>query len=790
MSSKIHRSNNRGLIYNGFLIPSFDIKFQKGKGNKVGDYVITKPSLKSSLKGINTTIISRIYNSTPFITNQAQLDVAIKESLTKLVSAKVKEENLRQQILDEMLKEYKKDRDDQAEALAYSSQNRLNGTAANKIIAYNSEVKSAVEARGQKEEAIQKVQGEAKEALEKQRVKARKALRGEAKKQKDLAEAAQKQRLIDAIEQAKIEANRPGSRLAGFDPTVIGEIAKKYIQQGKTAKQFNDNIEEDLRKTQGEIDLKGARASRLEAARVARQQPIPAAAPAAGGDSEYEAPDSQAAQAPVAPAAANLNPGAGSQAPIRQAAGNVIGSAMGRAFRRRQRNQQLRQQAAARAAFIAGQPQAIVDAEEAEQLRAAGMRNVAEGVPPPPQEVVPNVETFEGVTPPERTQQIGLEIREKEKEDVGTRTDDNLDVSKYGYDKQVSIFAIQENRDFTYTKEQVKKTTPNIQEGLMDALKMWGYTIEIKKPKTNDYEEACEIRTFIFLAKEKYALERQWKKALVQLPSALEDIGMSSSTTAAAAGGTNTSMGIITQFADPQVISNIVQQAAQGAAAGRAAARAARRGARPPPPGGVSRATSMTGFPPRPNVPPPASVLGTVGSGDVVDLEGGGGESKGGDDDIAEYSTERSDDSFGSADSGTDDGEFRRRRLTGMSRNVTFSSRPDPVIYRAGQRQAEALQNAESRAAIGRNERIPGGGQGVQRVRVPRASQPRPQSKGRRLDTRPKMNVKEAQFKMRKSRINPNLLFTNLTKQNPNPVGQDSIFKTRTKTKTMRRIQF
>ena len=306
----------------------------------------------------------------------------------------------------------------------------------------------------------------------------------------------------------------------------------------------------------------------------------------------------------------------------------------------------------------------------------------------------------------------------------------------------------------------------------MEALKMWGYTIEISKPKTNDYDEACEIRTFIFLAKEKYSLERQWKKALVQLPSALEGIGMSGASTAAAAGGTNTQIGILTQFANPQVISNIVQQAAQGAAAGRAAARQARRGAAaaPPAPTLASAATSMTGFPPRPTQPPPAAATAAA---PVTD-----------DDDDDDFGT-------GEESSSTSEGgdEFRRR-LTGFSRNVSYSSRPDRVIYRAGQRQAEALQNVGGAGVIGRNERIPGGGQGVQRVRVARASQPRPQRKGRRMDTRPKMNVKEAQFKLRKSRINPNLLFTNLTKQNPNPVGRDSVFRTRMTNKTTRRLQF
>jgi len=72
MSSKIHRSNNRGLIYNGFLLPSFSVKYQSGRGNKVGDYIITKPSLKSALTGIDVRLIKRLYNQTPMINNQAE----------------------------------------------------------------------------------------------------------------------------------------------------------------------------------------------------------------------------------------------------------------------------------------------------------------------------------------------------------------------------------------------------------------------------------------------------------------------------------------------------------------------------------------------------------------------------------------------------------------------------------------------------------------------------------------------------------------------------------------------
>jgi hypothetical protein len=436
---------------------------------------------------------------------------------------------------------------------------------------------------------------------------------------------------------------------------------------------------------------------------------------------EYEAPDSKTASEAVAPVAANLNVAAGSAAP----------PPSGRPPRPRQ--------PLLPAAPPIDAAQARQDAEAAEQLRQAGLRNIAQPPPPPSNTPTAASEQQQGMTAEDRSQNISLQVSEQEKGDSGTKTDDNLDVSKYGYDKQVSMFAIQEDRDFTYSQTLVKAQNPNPKDGLMEALKMWGYTIEINKPKTSDEAEALEIRTFIFLAKEKYALQRQWKRALTQLPEALDDIGFSGQQTATAAAGAGQQMGIITQFADPQVLANLVNQAA---AAGAGAPAPAPSGTPPAPP---LRRTGLS-------TPELLERAQAELARDVTPVE-------------SKAEAELGEDLFDS----TDD-EFGRRRLTGFGRDVGYTNRAD---------------------RIGRTERVPQGGQGVQRVRVARPQQARPPEPNvRRLDTRPKMNVKEAQFKMRKSRINPNLLFVNLTKQNPALVGTLPSFKTRASAKSTRRIQF
>lgn len=79
---------------------------------------------------------------------------------------------------------------------------------------------------------------------------------------------------------------------------------------------------------------------------------------------------------------------------------------------------------------------------------------------------------------------------------------------------------------------------------------------------------------------------------------------------------------------------------------------------------------------------------------------------------------------------------------------------------------------------------------GVQSVRQIKAQLPRPPPKTSKRDGRPKMNVEEAQFRMRKSRINPNLLFVNLDKQNPRLTQEMPIFRPRLKDKKLNRIKF
>jgi hypothetical protein len=304
--------------------------------------------------------------------------------------------------------------------------------------------------------------------------------------------------------------------------------------------------------------------------------------------------------------------------------------------------------------------------------------------PPPPPPV--QAETTEGMTLGDRLAEGGTDATEKEKADPTIATDGLDDVSNYGYDKQVYLFAISQGRDFTYSQDLVKrsKDAPKQEpterrKQILTALRIYGYTIDIQKPKTNDFEEALEIMTFIYLALDKFRLERQWKRAITMLPDMLENIGLNADEVGDNAPPANQQLGLITQFANPQILANLAAQQPQV----------------PQQP------------PPQQQAPPPQ------------------------------------------------------------------------------QQQQQPQQNI-----VGRNQRMPNAPQGIQRVRIPKAQKPQPQKKAKAIDTRPRMNVKEIQFKMKKSRINPNLLFTNLTKQNPKPQGQDSIFKTRPNNKKRRVLYF
>ena len=306
---------------------------------------------------------------------------------------------------------------------------------------------------------------------------------------------------------------------------------------------------------------------------------------------------------------------------------------------------------------------------------------------PPVQPPIIQAETTEGMTLDDKLKEGETDATEKEKADPAIETDGLDDISKYGYDKQVYEFAISQGRDFTYSQELVKTSKDAPKEDaterrkqILTSLKIYGYTIDIQKPKTNDMEEAIEIMTFIYLALDKFRLEREWKRAITMLPDMLENIGLNADEVGANAPPTNQQLGMITQFSNPQILANFAQQ--QG------------------------------------TIPP---------------------------------------------------------------------TQPQPQPQPQPQQQPTAQQPQNM---VGRNPRIPNAPQGVQRVRIVKAQKAKPQKKVKKMDTRPRMNVKEVQFKMKKSRINPNLLFTNLLKQNPRPQGEDSIFKSRPDKNKRRRLSF
>ncbi len=413
-------------------------------------------------------------------------------------------------------------------------------------------------------------------------------------------------------------------------------------------------------------------------------------------DEEYENVESKAADQTIGAAPAELNTGAGSQAPQPPAP-------------------------PAPPAPPLQPPQQPPQQQQPQQQQP----------PMPPDVPVQTALTNEGDTIEDKIQQTEEQGKKKEVKDAAEITDKIDDVSQYGYDKQVFEFAISQSRDFTYSQELVKtsKDAPKEdanerQKQLMTALRIYGYTIDIMKPQTNDYEEALEIMTFIYLAMEKYRIEREWKRAMTMLPEMLENFGLDGVDEIGQGVDTaNQQLGVITQFTEPEILANLVGQTRQ-----------------------AFQIQSLRGD----FQTPPQS--GT--------------------------------------DSGIDSDQYRRR-LGGTNTNIRYSRRPDRRQSTADtasrfQRPTPVNQTPE----INRTTRIPNAPQGVQRVRIPKAQPPRPQRKGKKRDSRPRMKVEDIEFKMKKSRINPNLLFTNLLKQNPLPVGEDSIFKRRTIKKERRRLTF
>ena len=779
---------NRGFVYDGYVLPLMRIKQLKSGGA----YIYKDSMYEKTFKELNVYAVINWIDERGL--NKGPADDAAYESFLRtdwipnhmnvknkdgdelefgefFLTDGAKLKNSAEQYADAVIMENKRDRDEMTEigAVGWSKQNEFTGNQNFKRFqdyhgkAFNQgKADKALAGAKAETKSAQAEATAAKTVATKAKKKARAALRGAR-----AAGAATTTGTITAEEAQQLQADLESIK------KVLGSGAYRNLSDGIMKKYLDGagNLKPNLKSTDA---AKLRQLVDTENQKLARQ----VSSSFSSDDNEYSSPDSAAASAAVPPTSVNIvGTGAGSAAPLKTplppSPTNVPPGLFGGGVPARPVPS-----LAGPAGPVIPQPpppppvpigaanmrvrlnpaQQAVDDAEAEALRQAGLRNVSQPPPPPSNAVLAEGEQQEGMTQEDRSENISLQVQEQEKSDSGTKTDDNLDVSKYGYDKQVSMFAIQEDRDFTYSKTLVKASNQNIKEGLMEALKMWGYTIEIMKPKTSDEEEALEIRTFIFLAKEKYSLDRQWKKALTQLPDALDDIGFSGSQTATATTGTGQQMGLITQFANPQVFANFLNQAQPLVAGqgGQGAPPVAGQPPPPPPPGppiiGGSQSSRGRQRPTSVGVPGGRARASSIGSATSLTSA----TSQGG---------------FASAESSSDDDEFRRR-LTGLGRDVGYTRRPTGQTLRAGER----------------TERIPAGGQGVQRVRVARASAPRPQRKATRLDTRPRMNVKKTQFKMRKSRINPNLLFTNLLKQNPNPVGQDSIFKTRTTAKTIRRI--
>ena len=360
--------------------------------------------------------------------------------------------------------------------------------------------------------------------------------------------------------------------------------------------------------------------------------------------------------------------------------------------------------------------------------------------------------------------------RAKEDADYDTTTDDKPDVSNFGYGKQVSKFALQQGRDFTYTMEMIRtsKDAPS-QDGRQrktqkqKLLMEWGETIKIYKAKGNSYEECLEIYTIIFLAKAMYSLERKWKKAIIKYLPHLENLSYQSSQQTAIG---DTQLGLIIQSNEGddtslEDMTNALRQAEMGRDDVVRRNQNLRRG--------MLRERDINER--RNEMIRVAGGKRLVGERERGELEQMGKE------DPQTYRSNREGGGVGES-KGED-----RRRLGGMNQQVNYTRTPNKTYQtKDGTYMTTAIEGGGEGAS-----RLP---QGVQSVRHIHAQRARPPPKVNKRDNRPKMNVAETQFKMRKSRINPNLLFVNLQKQNPNRTQDLPSFKTRPLNIKLNRINF
>lgn len=509
-------------------------------------------------------------------------------------------------------------------------------------------------------------------------------------------------------------------------------------------------------------------------------------------DGDQVAPDGAEAKNAIVGVQPHQNLGAGAGAVVQpnQAvglgqgyAGGVIGSAMGQAFRRRQRNnaQQFQQRSA----------QMDAEANRIAELGIGATRTDERGLPPADPAIMPTTRT--GETPETRIQQGVAEAYEKESKDEGAIQDKYADVSLYGYDKQVSMFAKKQGRDFTYTKEMIRKSKdapskdPKIKKQQTKAiLAEWGYTIGIKKLKTKDYEECLEVYTFVHLARDMYRLERKWKRALSRMntQASAQSANDLNQLVDEARGGGAGNVGLVIQTPNAIPLGSVagILSGASSSAGGFSML-------------GSDVASSLGGSM-RSN---PRGSEDDAGLSDRTATASTASSSSGSDSGVSDLRRAFAE---ANASSGGSDGNPRgfdedsgyRRRLAGFNTDVNYSNTHQNRDVRYSNVVATNAQGIIS------NNRIPNAPQGVQSIRKPRAlgttyshrpSQARGGYKAKRIKQhRPRLNVKEVEFKMKRHRINSNLGFVNLLKQNPTQEGVMPPFRLRSGEVKLNRIKF
>ena len=349
-----------------------------------------------------------------------------------------------------------------------------------------------------------------------------------------------------------------------------------------------------------------------------------------------------------------------------------------------------------------------------------------------------------------QSQEVQKTYGEKDKKD------DIKDLSKYGYQMQVSKFAIEEARDFSFTKELIKTSSdaPNTDASIRkkqieDALKIYGFTIGIQKSKTNDYDEACEIMAFIFLALEKYRFQRKWKKAIIEMPEILESSSQ---------GGGSQVGAVVNIPGGPQLLSNVINQSTQSESQSTQsqstqyaepeaestqfddAEEPASGDEMPPPPPtppikrGRARSRSSPSRDRSRSRPAPLQSSRPLPASE----QAGGAQGT----------------SSLLSDASTVAGGNDRRRLSGMEQNIGFTTAKMDRIERNKQTKNK----------------------GMVRHNKPQSSVPRPFVNYNKLNYKPDFHKNTIDDKKR-MRINSNLLFTNIDKQNPTSAGEDNKFK-------------